>query len=63
MDRRIVRREYVFQFLQFANDLVPATTLTFGEEFRPVRLEKYCYGFPQTDQENDFQFDSKLNNV
>ena len=42
--------------------IVPATTLSFGEEFRPVKLERYCYGYPQADTENDFQFDIKLSN-
>ena len=43
--------------------LVPATTLVFGEEFRPVKLERYCYGYPQGDKENDFQFDHRLNTL
>jgi len=43
--------------------LVPATTLKFGEEYRPVKLEKYCYGVPPFSNENDFQFDSRLNNL
>jgi len=40
---------------------VPAATLSFGEEFRPVQLDRYCYGYPQGEKENDFQFDAKLN--
>jgi hypothetical protein len=36
--------------------------LTFGEEFRPVKLERYCYGYPQKSDENDFKFDYQLNN-
>jgi len=42
---------------------VLACTLTFGEEYRPVKLERYCYGYPQMDNESDFQFESKLNKV
>jgi ATP-dependent DNA helicase HFM1/MER3 len=40
---------------------VPAATLSFGEEFRPVQLDHYCYGYPQGERENDFQFEAKLN--
>jgi hypothetical protein len=43
--------------------LVPATALMFEEEFRPVNLERYCYGYPQGDKENDFQFDNRLNTL
>jgi hypothetical protein len=43
------------------NHQVSATILKFGEEFRPVKLERYCYGYPQSDDENDFRFDNKLN--
>ena len=37
--------------------------MTFGEEYRPVKLERYCYGYPQSHKENDFQFDLRLNNM
>jgi ATP-dependent DNA helicase HFM1/MER3 len=42
---------------------LPATTLVFGEEYRPVKLERYCYGYPQSGNDNDFQFEHRLNNV
>lgn len=42
---------------------VPVVALEFGEEYRPVKLEKFCFGYPQTTDENNFQFDLKLNNV
>jgi hypothetical protein len=41
---------------------VPALTMAFGEEFRPVKLERYCYGYAQH-QQNDFNFDHHLNNL
>lgn len=41
-----------------ASDL-NAVTLVFGEEYRPVKLEKCVYGYKQT--MNDFVFDSYLN--
>jgi ATP-dependent DNA helicase HFM1/MER3 len=40
---------------------VSARTLAFGEEYRPVRLDRCCYGYPQLEGESDFQFDAKLN--
>ena len=46
-----------------AKTKVPATVLSFGEEFRPVKLERYCYGYAQGERENDYQFDRKLNSV
>lgn len=42
---------------------VSACNLVFGEEYRPVKLERYCYGYPQLENESDFQFESKLNKV
>ena len=35
---------------------LPAETLCFGEEFRPVKLSKIVYGYKPT-SDNDFQFD------
>jgi len=42
------------------NNQIPAQLETFGEEFRPVKLEKFVYGFDQKSM-NDFQFDKILN--
>lgn len=39
--------------------LTPAHQEKFGEEFRPVKLQKYVYGFDK--RMNDFQFDDFLN--
>ncbi|CAX43655.1 ATP-dependent DNA helicase, putative [Candida dubliniensis CD36] len=39
---------------------LPAETMCFGEEFRPVKLSKIVYGYKST-SENDFQFDIFLN--
>lgn len=39
---------------------LPAETLCFGEEFRPVKLSKIVYGYKPT-SDNDFQFDIFLN--
>ena len=36
-------------------------TLSFEEEYRPVKLETYCYGYTQHENENDFQFEKVLN--
>jgi ATP-dependent DNA helicase HFM1/MER3 len=41
-----------------ANDHRPAHRETFGEEFRPVKLQKHVYGFSA--KTNDFAFDSIL---
>lgn len=37
---------------------VPALRLTFGEEFRPVKLQRFVYGFDR--RTNDYQFDTFL---
>lgn len=42
-----------------SNSDLNAVTLVFGEEYRPVKLEKFVYGYKQT--MNDFVFDSFLN--
>ncbi|KAA8910250.1 DNA/RNA helicase MER3/SLH1, DEAD-box superfamily, partial [Sphaerosporella brunnea] len=38
---------------------IPATREVFGQEFRPVQLERHVYGYPHPG--NDFQFDTTLN--
>lgn len=38
----------------------PARALTFGEDFRPVQIEKFVYGFPKSEKMNDFAFDATL---
>ncbi|XXG96179.1 ATP-dependent DNA helicase MER3 [Hypoxylon texense] len=40
------------------NPLGPARTEAFGEEFRPVKLQRYVYGYPGGD--NDFIFNKTL---
>ena len=40
---------------------MPAQILQFGEEYRPVPIEKFVYGFAQGERMNDFAFDSILN--
>lgn len=37
---------------------IPARRATFGEEFRPVKLQKFVYGFDS--KANDYQFDTFL---
>lgn len=37
---------------------IPARRATFGEEFRPVKLQKFVYGFDS--RTNDYQFDNFL---
>ncbi|OLL22607.1 ATP-dependent DNA helicase MER3 [Neolecta irregularis DAH-3] len=41
-------------------ELGPAIALRFGEEFRPVKLNKHVLGFCQKQSDNDFQFDRVL---
>lgn len=41
------------------NPGIPACRATFGEEFRPVKLQKFVYGFDS--RTNDYQFDTFLN--
>lgn len=38
---------------------LPASTFDFGEEYRPVHLEKHVYGYQKKNQ-NDFMFDKTL---
>ncbi|POS73743.1 DEAD/DEAH box DNA helicase [Diaporthe helianthi] len=40
------------------NPEIPARRATFGEEFRPVKLQKFVYGFDS--RTNDYQFDTFL---
>lgn len=42
-----------------SNGLSPAKLHRFGEEFRPVKLERHVYGYPQ--KGNDFMFEVLLN--
>lgn len=39
----------------------PARTLSFGESFRPVKIETFVYGFQKSERLNDFAFDASLN--
>ncbi|KAI1763874.1 P-loop containing nucleoside triphosphate hydrolase protein [Hypoxylon sp. FL1150] len=41
-----------------SNTLEPARTESFGEELRPVKLQRYVYGYPSG--QNDFIFDKTL---
>ncbi|KAF2137570.1 uncharacterized protein K452DRAFT_353417 [Aplosporella prunicola CBS 121167] len=43
------------------NGDIPATTKQFGEEFRPVQLQKHVIGF-QNPKDNEFSIDWALNN-
>ena len=52
-----------FTYHRDVNGQVSATTMYFGEEFRPVKLDRYCYGHPQSADQNDFQFDADLNKM
>lgn len=38
----------------------PARTLTFGEQYRPIKIEKFVYGVPKPEKINDFAFDAIL---
>lgn len=40
---------------------LPAIEQCFGEEFRPVKLKKFVYGYQSTG--NDFIFDKTLNKM
>ncbi len=40
--------------------LQSATVLQYGEEYRPVKIEKFVYGFSQGEKMNDFSFDAFL---
>lgn len=40
---------------------VPASEERFGEEFRPVKLQRFVYGYQSTG--NDFMFDKTLDKV
>ncbi|BFZ60560.1 ATP-dependent DNA helicase MER3 [Saitoella coloradoensis] len=42
-------------------DSAPARVLAFGDEFRPVKLQKFVYGYPQKDKDSDFKWDTTLN--
>lgn len=39
----------------------PACEMRFGEEFRPVQLQKFVYGYQSTG--NDFMFDKTLDKM
>jgi hypothetical protein len=56
-------KEVGFRYRRDVNGQVSATTMCFGEEFRPVKLERHCYGLPQSHDESDFQFDARLNKM
>jgi len=63
MDRKasVGRRRFLCFWKLPAN--LRAINLEFGEEFRPVKLQRFCFGYPHKTGETDFQFDLKLNNV